>query len=68
MRRLRKSDYLLGRKLTRAALAKKGAVVVSAYMYDGVMRYSDPTSPGSKAGPGVKYRVRVRLKDTPERK
>lgn len=64
MRSLKRSDYLLGRKLTRAALhaARGGYVTVSAYEYDGVMRYTDPRTDGSKAGPGVKYRIRIRLK------
>ncbi len=64
MRRLRRSDYLLGRKLTRKALgaARGKPVTVSAYVYDGVMRYTDPCADGSKAGPGVKYRIRIRLK------
>lgn len=64
MRALRKTDYVLGRRPTREALqsARDAPVTVSAYLYEGVMRYAGPCTEGSKAGPGVLYRVRVRLK------
>lgn len=54
------SDMALGRRRTAQQFKDTGYVVVSAYLYKGKMRYTDPVDPSSKPGPGVLYRVRIR--------
>lgn len=56
------SEFVVGRIKTLSALERDGVVTVSAYGYEGAMRYSDPVKPGGRAGPRVVYRVRVKLK------
>jgi hypothetical protein len=57
-------SYVLGRRRCSIRLLEHGELVVSAYKTQkGDLRYTDPvTSKASKAGPGVLYRVRVKLK------
>ena len=60
---VRWSDMVLGRMACHRTLLEEGVIVVSCYEYEGVRRYSDPiTKPDSKPGPGVLYRIRVRLR------
>ena len=63
------SNYIAGRMKSFRRLEKGKAVVVSAYLYNGVMRYSDPVKQrtygqsADKPGPGVLYRIRVKPKE-----
>lgn len=59
------SDYVIGPMANHRELLENGRVTVSVYRTrDGVIRYTQPvSSPAKEAGPGVLYRVRVRLKN-----
>jgi hypothetical protein len=60
---LRWSEMVLGRRATQARVWETGEATVSAYRFaDGRVFYSDPVIEGSAPGPGVLYRIRVRLK------
>lgn len=59
---LRWSQMVLGRRATQATLRRDRVVLVSAYRVTGDrLFYTDPVC-GARAGPGVLYRIRVRLK------
>lgn len=60
---MRRSEFVLGRRLTRARLAETGRAVVSVYAYNGRLRYTDPVLDTTRAGKGVLYRIRVQLRE-----
>lgn len=60
---LRWSQMVLGRRATQKQLLDVGVATVSCYrVKDGRLFYTDPVTEGSKPGPRVLYRIRVRLK------
>jgi len=60
---VRWSEMVRGRMAGPRTLVERGEITVSCYDYQGVRRYTDPvTRPASEAGPGVLYRIRVRLR------
>lgn len=61
---VRWSEMLLGRRAVQAHLLQNGEATVSAYRTaDGRIFYTDPVDPEGKPGPGVIYRIRVRIKN-----
>lgn len=56
------SEMVLGRRRVCEQFKKIGEVTVSVYEHKGKMRYTDPVTTGSKAGPRVLYRIHVKAK------
>lgn len=60
---VRWSQMVLGRRAVQRHILKTRCVTVSVYRtLDGRLFYTDPVSSESKPGPGVLYRIRVRLR------
>jgi len=57
------SEMVLGRREVSIALIETGTVLVSCYRYKNRLRYSGPVkNEQNQAGPGVLYRIRVKMK------
>ena len=63
-----RSAFAACRRKSIEALLKYGQITVSAYkVSDGRMFYTDPIGPKNVPGPGVLYRVRIKLKPQEQR-